>query len=270
MSSISEIAQTASGDARPRQTDRMIEFRAVHKAWGANTVLDGLDFKVSHGEKVTIIGPSGSGKTTILRILMTLETPDSGAVLVDGQTLWPVQGSRRGGGRAQDAIRREIGMVFQHFNLFPHLSVVDNIIEAPINVLGLPKDQARAEAADLLERVGLTDHADHKPHQLSGGQQQRAAIARALAMRPRLLLFDEPTSALDPEMVGGVLDVIREVADSHAITMLLVTHEMRFASEISDRVVMFDSGAVVEQGSPDQVFGNPTNERTRRFLSALS
>ncbi|AZZ38557.1 amino acid ABC transporter ATP-binding protein [Acidipropionibacterium jensenii] len=248
----------------------MIEFHAVHKAWGSNVVLNGLDFQVGHGEKVTIIGPSGSGKTTILRTLMTLERPDSGAVLVEGETLWPVQGSRRSGGRAQDAIRRKVGMVFQHFNLFPHLSVLDNIIEAPVNVLGLSKEQARAEAADLLERVGLSDHANHRPYQMSGGQQQRAAIARALAMRPRVLLFDEPTSALDPEMVGGVLDVIREVADSNAITMLLVTHEMRFASEISDRVVMFDSGAVVEQGSPEQVFHHPTQERTQRFLSAVN
>ena len=252
-------------------SDIEISFAGVDKAWGDNHVLRGLDFEVKAGEKVSIIGPSGSGKTTILRILMTLETPDVGVVTVGGDILWNV----KPGGKAKEtkqtiATRRKVGMVFQQFNLFPHMTVLENVIEAPIHVLGLSKKDATDRAVDLLELVGLRDHMKHTPPELSGGQQQRVAIARALAMRPRVMLFDEPTSALDPELIGEVLNVIRRLATTTDMTMLMVTHEMRFAQEISDRVVMFDKGVVVEAGPPDQIFKNPEHDRTRQFLKAVN
>jgi polar amino acid transport system ATP-binding protein len=244
----------------------MIAFRGVSKSFGDNRVLQDLDLDVAAGEKVSIIGPSGSGKTTILRTLMTLERPDAGSIEVDGETLW---GERGFDAKRQNLIRRKIGMVFQHFNLFPHMTVLHNVTEAPIRVLGLNKDAAVERARELLGMVGLEKHVDQKPGQLSGGQQQRVAIARAMAMRPKVMLFDEVTSALDPELIGEVLEVVRELAHSSAMTMLLVTHEMRFAEEISDRVLMFDSGAVVEEGQPSVIFNAPQNERTQRFLSAV-
>jgi polar amino acid transport system ATP-binding protein len=248
----------------------MITFKDVSKSWGDNQVLRTLCFDVMPGEKVSIIGPSGSGKTTILRILMTLETPDQGLVTVNGQTLWDVPP----GGRAKEtkqmrAARRNVGMVFQQFNLFPHMTALENVMEAPLKVLKLDKEEARARGVDLLNMVGLSRHMDHKPPKLSGGQQQRVAIARAMAMRPKVMLFDEPTSALDPELIGEVLEVIRELAHSSDMTMLMVTHEMRFAEEISDQVVMFDHGAVVERGGPHEIFKSPREERTRKFLSAV-
>lgn len=248
----------------------MITFENVSKSWGDNHVLRSLNFEVAAGEKVSIIGPSGSGKTTILRILMTLETPDDGLVTIEGEPLWDA----RGGAHPKEtkqmrATRRKVGMVFQSFNLFPHMTAMENIMEAPVHVLRMPKDEARQRAKELMDMVGLGGHLDHKPPQLSGGQQQRVAIARALAMRPKILLFDEPTSALDPELIGEVLAVIRDLAHSADMTMLMVTHEMRFAEEISDRVVMFDSGSVVEQGPPTQLFTNPGHDRTRRFLHAV-
>ncbi|KNX37948.1 amino acid ABC transporter ATP-binding protein [Luteipulveratus halotolerans] len=248
----------------------MITFEGVSKSWGDNHVLRSLDFQVQPGEKVSIIGPSGSGKTTILRILMTLETPGEGVVRVGGRTLWDVPQ----GGKAKEtgetrAARRDIGMVFQSFNLFPHMTALANVMEAPVKVAKVPKEQARSEALELLDVVGLADHVDKKPPKLSGGQQQRVAIARALAMKPRVLLFDEPTSALDPELIGDVLAVIRDLAHRSDMTMLMVTHEMRFAEEISDQVVMFDSGSVVEQGPPAQVLKAPQHERTQRFLRAV-
>jgi polar amino acid transport system ATP-binding protein len=249
----------------------MIIFDGVNKAWGDNQVLNNLNFSVKHGEKVTIIGPSGSGKTTILRILMTLESPDEGDVLVENRPLWEGHiSSPKDRKRVQREVRKEIGMVFQQFNLFPHMTVLENIIEAPIHVLGMNKSDAVDEARRLLDRVGLLDHINHKPSELSGGQQQRVAIARALALKPKVMLFDEPTSALDPEMVGGVMNVIKDVAGTNDITMLLVTHEMRFAAGISDRIVMFDSGKVVEQGPPDQILHHPTQQRTKEFLQDLS
>jgi polar amino acid transport system ATP-binding protein len=248
----------------------MIEFAGVNKSWGDNHVLRDLNFYVAPGEKVSIIGPSGSGKTTILRILMTLEVPDNGLVTVENETLWDARDGKRPKETQQTrATRRKVGMVFQQFNLFPHMTALANVMEAPVHSLGMSKDEARERAVDLMELVGLSKHLDHKPPQLSGGQQQRVAIARALAMRPKVLLFDEPTSALDPELIGEVLNVIRDLATSTDMTMLLVTHEMRFAEEISDRVVMFDHGRAVEQGPPHEIFKTPTEERTKQFLHAV-
>ncbi|MBU1305748.1 MAG: ectoine/hydroxyectoine ABC transporter ATP-binding protein EhuA [Alphaproteobacteria bacterium] len=250
----------------------MIKFDKVVKRFGDLTVLDELDFEVKRGEKVSIIGPSGSGKSTVLRILMTLEGIQDGMVTVDGEPLWHQQGTN-GLEPASEAhlrkMRGRLGMVFQQFNLFPHMTVLRNITEAPVKVLGMSKKDARVRAEELLERVGLADQASKYPHQLSGGQQQRVGIARALAMRPDILLFDEPTSALDPELVGEVLTVIGQLAEEHDLTMLLVTHEMRFAREVSDRVCFFDQGRIREQGAPEDLFTAPTEERTREFLKAV-
>ena len=253
-------------------TPNLIRFDQVSKRFGDNVVLDHLDFSVAPGNHVTLIGPSGSGKTTILRLLMTLVKPDSGTISVDGEFLTHMH---RGGQivPADDkhirAVRKKVGMVFQQFNLFPNMRVLRNVTEAPVHVLGLTRDEAEERARGLLDMVGLGDKMDAYPSQLSGGQQQRVAIARALAMRPQILLLDEVTSALDPELVAGVLDVLRKIANSTDITMLCVTHEMTFARDISDQVLMFDSGRVIESGSPEKIFGNPENERTRSFLSAL-
>jgi polar amino acid transport system ATP-binding protein len=253
-------------------TEPIIAFDKVVKSYGAHVVLDELDFTVSPGEKVTIIGPSGSGKSTVLRILMTLEKINGGVIRVGDGLLWH---ERRNGDLvpASEAhlreMRKTFGMVFQQFNLFPHMTVLRNITEAPRRVLGLSKKDARERAEGLLEMVGLTEHAQKFPGQLSGGQQQRVGIARALAMRPKIMLFDEPTSALDPELVGEVLNVIRQLAEEHDLTMLLVTHEMRFAREISDRVCFFDHGKIREQGTPEELFTAPREERTRGFLKAV-
>ncbi|MBC7303091.1 MAG: ectoine/hydroxyectoine ABC transporter ATP-binding protein EhuA [Nocardia sp.] len=250
----------------------MIRFDQVVKRFGELTVLDHLDFSVRRGEKVTLIGPSGSGKTTILRLLMTLETISDGVIWVDGE---PLTHTERGGKlvpakeKHLRAARTKIGMVFQQFNLFPNMTVLENITEAPIHVLGKSKDEARERARHLLDVVGLSDKADAHPSQLSGGQQQRVAIARCCAMDPKVMLLDEVTSALDPELVGDVLDVLRTIAETTDITMLIVTHEMRFAREVSDRVMMFDAGRIIEQGPPEQIFEAPDNERTRKFLEAV-
>lgn len=252
-------------------TPAIIEFSEVTKRFGALTVLDDFNFKVAKGEKVTLIGPSGSGKSTVLRILMTLEPFQEGRLTLDGISYHEAGG--KGPFQASQThlhkIRSHIGMVFQSFNLFPHMTVLRNIVEAPVRVLGIARAEAEARAIDLLQMVGLVDKKDHFPSQLSGGQQQRVAIARALAMRPRVLLFDEPTSALDPQLVGEVLSVIRDLALEHDLTMLLVTHEMRFAREVSDRICFFDKGRICEQGTPDEIFGNPKQERTREFLSSV-
>lgn len=251
----------------------IIKFDKVVKRFGDLTVLKELDFEVKKGEKVSIIGPSGSGKSTVLRILMTLEDINGGVVTVGGEPLWHEQGADGALVPASEAhlhkMRAQLGMVFQQFNLFPHMSVLRNITEAPVKVLGLSKAEARERGEELLELVGLADQAQKYPHQLSGGQQQRVGIARALAMRPSILLFDEPTSALDPELVGEVLNVIGKLAEEHDLTMLLVTHEMRFAREISDRVCFFDRGRIREEGSPDELFTDPSEERTREFLQAV-
>ena len=239
----------------------MIELKDVHKNYGKNEVLKGISLTVHEGEVVAVIGPSGSGKSTMLRSINRLETINSGEILIDGKIM---------GGSAKDinALRQNLGMVFQQFNLFPHLSVHDNIALAP--KLNHKYDKATLESIidDLLLKVGLSDKKDSYPPQLSGGQQQRIAIARALAMNPKYMLFDEPTSALDPELIGEVLRVIRQLADD-GMTMIIVTHEMSFARDIADRVVMIDGGVVVEEGAAKQFFLNPQNERTKAFLHSI-
>lgn len=250
----------------------IIRFSDVTKRFGSLTVLDHFDFEVKPGEKVTLIGPSGSGKSTVLRILMTLEPVQDGTIEIDGLPYHEPggRGPYRASPRHLHEIRSRIGMVFQSFNLFPHMSVLRNLMEAPVAVLGLSKAEAKERALGLLDMVGLADKRNAFPGQLSGGQQQRVAIARALAMRPRVLLFDEPTSALDPELVGEVLNVIRGLAHEHDLTMLLVTHEMRFAREVSDRVCFFDNGRIVEAGPPSEIMVNPQEDRTRAFLGSIT
>ncbi len=250
----------------------MVKFENVTKRYGALTVLDSLDLEIAANEKVSIIGPSGSGKTTVLRMLMTLERINDGVIHVDGEPLTHMQKNGElvpADERHLRRVRGKIGMVFQHFNLFPHMSALKNCMEAPVNVLGLAKKEAEERAAELLDMVGLGDKKGHYPSQLSGGQQQRVAIARALAMRPKVMLFDEVTSALDPELVGEVLNVIRKLGTEHNLTMLMVTHQMGFAREFSDRVCFFYGGKICEQGKPEELFGNPQQERTRQFLSAV-
>jgi polar amino acid transport system ATP-binding protein len=254
-------------------TDRsFIHFDKVVKRYGELTVLDHLDIDIAAGEKVTLIGPSGSGKTTILRLLMTLESLTEGHIWVDGKPLWHKYNGTElvpADNKHLREMRKQIGMVFQHFNLFPNMTVLQNVIEAPMRSLGQSRDQAVARAKELLSHVGLTAKEDAHPNQLSGGQQQRVAIARALAMSPLVLLLDEVTSALDPELVAGVLAVLRELAETTDITMLCVTHEMGFARDVSDRVLMFDKGRIVEAGPPRQIFEAPENDRTKSFLSAV-
>jgi polar amino acid transport system ATP-binding protein len=250
----------------------MVRFQNVTKRYGNLTVLDSLDLDVGANEMVSIIGPSGSGKTTVLRMLMTLEEIDEGVIYVDGAPLthMPRNGALVKANRAY--LRRQrmnIGMVFQHFNLFPHMTALENCMEAPVQVLGMNKKEAEERALELLEMVGLGDKKDQHPSRLSGGQQQRVAIARALAMRPKVMLLDEVTSALDPEVIGEVLNVIRKLNSEHNLTMLMVTHQMGFAKEISNRVCFFYGGRIVEQGPPDRIFGSPDNERTQQFLSAV-
>jgi polar amino acid transport system ATP-binding protein len=249
----------------------IISFQNVVKRFNKLVVLDDFNFEVAQGEKVTLIGPSGSGKSTVLRILMTLEPFQEGQLELAGIAYHQPGG--RGDFQADEkhlhAIRANVGMVFQSFNLFPHMSVLRNVVEAPVAVLNMRRDEAETRAMELLRMVGLLDKKDQFPSELSGGQQQRVAIARALAMRPRVLLFDEPTSALDPQLVGEVLGVIRDLAKEHDLTMLLVTHEMRFAREVSDRVCFFDRGRIVEQGDPERFFNAPEQKRTREFLSSI-
>jgi len=250
----------------------MVRFDNVSKRYGALTVLDGLNLEVKRGEKVSVIGPSGSGKTTVLRMLMTLESINDGVIWVDGEPLTHMEknGSLVRASLAHTRrIRAKIGMVFQSFNLFPHMTAMANCIEAPMTVLGMKRAEAEARAAELLDMVGLSQKKGHYPSQLSGGQQQRVAIARALAMRPKVMLFDEVTSALDPELVGEVLQVIRQIGREHDLTMLMVTHQMGFAKEFSDRVCFFYQGKICEQGPPKELFGAPKNERTQQFLRAV-
>jgi polar amino acid transport system ATP-binding protein len=243
----------------------------VHKSFHGVEVLKGIDLDVAEREVVCLLGPSGSGKTTFLRCINQLETIQGGRIWVDGH----LAGYRETGGRLHRlrdkeiaAQRREIGMVFQRFNLFPHMTAVENVMEAPVQVARVGRSTARKRALELLERVGLGDKCDSYPGQLSGGQQQRVAIARALAMDPKLMLFDEPTSALDPELVGEVLTVMRELAQG-GMTMIVVTHEMGFARDVADRVVFMDGGVVVEQGDPGEVINHPQHERTKSFLSRI-
>lgn len=242
----------------------MVEVRDVHKAYGALEVLKGINLSVERGQIIAIIGPSGSGKSTLLRSINHLETVNSGQILLDG-----VQVNQSLSGRAFErhinAVRQQMGMVFQHFNLFPHLNVMENITLGPIKLKGKSKQEAQELAVSLLKKVGLADKASMYPSRLSGGQKQRVAIARALAMQPKVMLFDEATSALDPELVEEVNQVMKQLAQEH-MTMLIVTHEMRFAAEVSDKVLFMDKGVVVEEGKPDVIFTNPENERTRAFL----
>lgn len=239
----------------------MIEVKNLEKSFEKNHVLRGINETINEGEVVCIIGPSGSGKSTFLRCLNLLEQPTSGEVILDGEKI-------NAPDRDIDKIREKLGMVFQNFNLFPHMSVLDNITMAPIKVKGQARSEAEAEARRLLDVVGLLDKAEAYPSSLSGGQKQRVAIARALAMKPEIMLFDEPTSALDPEMVGEVLAVMKQLAED-GMTMVIVTHEMGFAREVADRVLFIDGGVILEQGTPEEIFGNPQNERTQTFLSMV-
>ena len=244
------------------QTDSpIIELRHVDKHYGPLHVLRDISLRVYQGEVVVIVGPSGSGKSTLCRTINRLETIDSGEILIDGVAL-PEEGKKLA------AVRSQVGMVFQSFNLFAHMSILDNMTLAPVDVLKRDKKEARAEAMRLLERVGVADQAHKVPAQLSGGQQQRAAIARALAMRPKAMLFDEPTSALDPEMIEEVLQVISELA-TDGMTMLIVTHEMGFARNVADRIIFMDEGRIVEESDPEAFFLHPQSERARSFLSAV-
>jgi ABC-type polar amino acid transport system ATPase subunit len=238
----------------------LVELRDIRKAFGDNVVLDGVDLSVARGEVIVIAGPSGSGKSTMLRCVNGLETIDSGELYFDGKPVKP--------GKALPAMRAQIGMVFQQFNLFPHMSVLENIVLAPVKVKGVPAAQARERGHELLKRVGISEKAEQYPAELSGGQQQRVAIARALAMDPKLMLFDEPTSALDPEMIREVLDVMRDLARD-GMTMLVVTHEMGFAREVCDRLVFIDDGQIVEEGPPAEFFANARSERAREFVDKI-
>ena len=246
-----------------------VQFTGVSKAFGPSQVLIDLDLDIMPGEKVTLIGPSGSGKTTVLRLAMTLEKPTSGDIRLFGESIISDDQGLPRSSRDEARIRSRCGMVFQQFNLFPHMTVLDNVVLAPRTVLKLDKEKSEEVAMEHLRLVGLSQKASAYPGQLSGVQQQRIAIARALALRPEILLLDEITSSLDPELAAEVLDVIRNVAHVMKITLLIVTHEMRFAREVSDRIAMFDGGHIVEQGSPEEIFGNPRSERTKAFLQSV-
>nr|WP_254667940.1 ectoine/hydroxyectoine ABC transporter ATP-binding protein EhuA [Streptomyces griseus] len=263
----------AAADRAVTGVEPLVRFDKVVKRYGDHVVLDQLDFTVRRGEHVTLIGPSGSGKTTILRLLMTLEKVSDGVIWVDGSPLSHVRtpsGALKPAGEKQlRESRKKIGMVFQQFNLFPNMKVLQNITEAPVNVLGMDREEAESRARELLDLVGLSQKVDAHPSQLSGGQQQRVAIARALAMRPEILLLDEVTSALDPELVAGVLELLGDIARNTDITMLCVTHEMNFARDVSEKVLMFDAGRVVESGTPEKIFSDPEHARTREFLNAV-
>ncbi|MCP1318310.1 amino acid ABC transporter ATP-binding protein [Halomonas sp. 707B3] len=242
----------------------MVRMQKLHKHFGSLHVLNDIDLEIVPGEVVVVIGASGSGKSTLIRCINGLEEFQSGSLDVDGNTLLPNGKSSQ----ALQTIRTEVGMVFQQFNLFPHLSVLDNVTLAPMKVRGWSRQDAEETAKRLLERVGIADQAGKYPSQLSGGQQQRVALARALAMEPRLMLFDEPTSALDPEMIGEVLDAMRELA-KEGMTMVIVTHEMGFAREVADRIIFIHKGEIAEQGTPEQLFDAPQHERTQSFLARV-
>jgi polar amino acid transport system ATP-binding protein len=248
-----------------------VRMRSVTKAFGDNVVLDGLDLDVAAGERVVIIGPSGSGKTTILRVIMTLERIDAGTIEIGDEHLYhEADGTTKASEKRIREVRSSIGMVFQHFNLFPHMTALENITLAPMKVQGRGRGEAEELAMELLRKVGLAHAAGQTPGQLSGGQKQRVAIARSLATQPAVMLFDEVTSALDPELVGEVLEVLRDIAEEGGTTMMLVTHEMRFAREVADRLLMFDNGQIVESGPPARVLDDPQEERTRSFLGAVA
>jgi len=244
----------------------LLQVTGLEKSFGTNRVLGGVDLEVRRGDVLVLIGPSGSGKTTVLRCLNGLETPDAGVVAFDGGPIVDFAGKVSKADRT--ALRDRSAMVFQHHNLFPHLTVLQNVVEGPIQAHGVPKADAIARAEKLLDRVGLAEKRDAYPSELSGGQQQRVGIVRALALQPQLLLFDEPTSALDPELVGEVLSVLRELANE-GWTMVIVTHELGFARQVADEVLFFDDGVIVERGAPADLFTRPQKDRTRRFLDRL-
>jgi len=267
--SAANAAQDPSA-APPLATTRpVLSIAGLVKRFGAQTVLDGIDLQVERGETVCLLGPSGSGKSTLLRCINWLEIPDAGRVLLEGETIGVSTGGVVMGDGQLSRMRTRIGMVFQHFALWPHLTVLQNVMEAPVHVQRRSVDEVREEARALLERVGLSAKHDAFPAHLSGGQKQRVGIARALAMKPSLMLFDEPTSALDPELVGEVLTVMRDLARD-GLTMVVVTHEMSFARDVADRVVFMDAGAIVETGAPEEFFGAPRTERARQFLLRYS
>jgi len=250
-------------------TNPIVTFRDVHKSYGDVEVLKGIDLDIAPAEKIALIGPSGSGKTTVIRTLMTLEEPTAGTITVDGQNLWQMEkGSKmvRANEKHLRSIRGEIGMVFQHFNLFPHMTNLENCMAAPIHVKKEDKASVRKRSIEMLEKVGLGDKLDNYPNQLSGGQKQRVAMARALVMRPKVMLFDEVTSALDPELVGEVLEVIRDIANEGEMAMVLVTHEMDFALDVADRVIFLDNGVIAESGKPAEILQHSDNERLQSFL----
>ncbi|SPP98277.1 glutamine transporter subunit; ATP-binding component of ABC superfamily [Bradyrhizobium vignae] len=255
--------------SKPQQAMWAIEFEQVSKSFGAHRVLADLDLQVHSGEKVTLIGPSGSGKTTVLRLAMTLEKPSSGDIRIFGESILFDTAGKPLLSAQEARIRRRCGMVFQQFNLFPHLTVMQNLILAPMTVLKNSREHAEKSAVEYLRMVGLDSKVHAYPAQLSGGQQQRIAIARALILKPEILLLDEITSALDPELAREVLDVVRNIAHESKVTLLIVTHEIRFAREISDRIAVFDAGRIIEQGPPDKIFSNPESERTREFLQSV-
>jgi len=247
----------------------IVKYEDIYKSFGDVEVLKGIDLDIMPGEKVAIIGPSGSGKTTIIRMLMTLEQPTSGSIIVDGENLWKMTKNNRllsANEKHLRQVRGDIGMVFQHFNLFPHMTILDNCMTAPIQVKKEDKASAKKRSIEMLEKVGLGDKLDYYPDQLSGGQKQRVAMARALVMRPKIMLFDEVTSALDPELVEEVLEVIRDLAKEGEMAMVLVTHEMEFALDIADRVVFLDDGVIAENGTPREVLEHSENERLQSFL----
>lgn len=249
----------------------IVEYQGVTKSFDDLEVIKGVDLTLHAGEKLAIIGPSGSGKTTLGRMLMTLEEPTSGVIMIDGEPLWQMKDKRGRLVRASEKhlhrMREKVGMVFQHFNLFPHLSAHRNVTLALTSVLKLPKAEARERAAEMLGKVGLATKLDEYPSRLSGGQKQRVAIARALVLRPKVVVFDEVTSALDPELVGEVLSVIKEIAADRETAMMLITHEMEFAKEVADRVIFGADGLIVEQGTPEEIFDRPQSERLQAFLS---
>ena len=242
----------------------ILSVSGLHKSFGEHEVLKGISFALEQGETLAVIGPSGSGKSTILRCVSQLERVDSGKISVCGKEMLEEDGRYAPPAQLEE-IRLSVGMVFQNFNLFPHMSVMRNITEAPVRVLGMEKAQAQSRALELLAQMGLENKKDNYPCELSGGQQQRVSIARALALSPKLMLFDEPTSALDPELTGEILSVIRDLA-SRRMSMVVVTHEMSFARDVADRIIFMDGGVIVEEGEPERIIDNPQNERTRQFL----
>nr|WP_314358559.1 ectoine/hydroxyectoine ABC transporter ATP-binding protein EhuA [uncultured Achromobacter sp.] len=248
-----------------------LTIKNLHKRYGELEVLRGINLEIPAGQTVAVIGPSGSGKSTLLRVLMTLDQPTSGDIEIDGQPMWTDDQGRLVGVNSEylRRVRGKIGMVFQHFNLFPHMTALGNTMEAPVHVLGMTKDQARERAVEYLDMVGLGDKLDVYPAQLSGGQKQRVGIARALAMCPEIMLFDEVTSALDPELVGGILEILRKLSARRSMTMIIVTHQMKFAERSSDRTLFFDQGNIVEDAESSVLFSQPKEARTRQFLDSV-